>query len=133
MSTTALTIAVILYGVVTVALVAWFVHEASTYERKWRSASMKLSATYRREGDLLQDLEDYTRAIRELKRQLAAVPAKALQDVEPPVGSIIAIPGMLPWTREDQSPAPWCNGEESLPYAAVWSSDALLLRWGWGE
>ena len=84
MSTTALTIAVVCYGIITVALVAYFAHEASTYERKWQRTAARLAAAYRREADLEHQLELKADNISQL-RQLLVEPA-ALDD-EPPASS----------------------------------------------
>lgn len=130
MSTTALTIAVILYGVVTVALVAWFVHEASTYERKWRHAQRCLSAAYYRESTLERELEDKADVIYQLRQRLNR---PAALDDEPPEGSIVAVPGCLPWTRNGLPDAPWSTGFDDTTWVGLWTSDLRVLRWGWGE
>lgn len=71
MSELSMTIAVIVYGIVTVALIAYFVHEANDYERKWRRTQGRLAAAYRHSAQLEQMLEDKAHTIYELNRKFA--------------------------------------------------------------
>lgn len=136
MNPTSMYVAVACYFVAMTVVVWLFVREAAKAEKKVERLQGRLAMAYRHSGQLEQMLEDKREQNKRLAARLAerANPLATLNE-EPPVGTIVAVNGHVPWIRNGADAAPWSSwaAESDLSWDLLWSSDLKILRWGWEQ
>ena len=132
MSTTSLYLAIAIYAVVMIVIVAFFVKDANRNEALYKRTLGRLSAMYVRNAELEGLLEEKANTIYTLRKQLWTGRPAVLLD-QPPEGSIVAVNGNAPWIRNGLPGAAWSTGFDDKTWSKLWTSDLLILRWGWGE
>lgn len=72
MSTTAVNVAIVIYGILMVCIVAFFVKDANRSEARYKRTLGRLSAMYVRNSELEAQLIEKQEAIRLLRKELEA-------------------------------------------------------------